>query len=105
MTFSGKTPFIIGICGGSGAGKTTLLRRLSDIFGEVRPSIFSMDNYYFPKNKINKLVNFDAMYYCASEMNILQEVRDSSNYQFIKANLTDKNFIDWIVIGYFFKFK
>ena len=49
MTFSGKTPFIIGICGGSGAGKTTLLRRLSDIFGEVRPSIFSMDNYYFPK--------------------------------------------------------
>ena len=63
MTDSKKTPFIIGICGGSGAGKTTLLRRLSDIFGEVRPSIFSMDNYYFPKNKqeldSNGIVNFD----------------------------------------------
>ena len=58
-----KTPFIIGICGGSGAGKTTLLRRLSDIFGEVRPSIFSMDNYYFPKSMQqldnNGIVNFD----------------------------------------------
>ena len=63
MTFSGKTPFIIGICGGSGAGKTNLLRRLSDIFGEVRPSIFSMDNYYFPKSMqqldSNGIVNFD----------------------------------------------
>ena len=63
MTFSGKTPFIIGICGGSGAGKTTLLRRLSDIFGEVKPSIFSMDNYYFPKSMqqldSNGIVNLD----------------------------------------------
>jgi len=63
MTDSKKTPFIIGICGGSGAGKTTLLRRLSDIFGEVRPSIFSMDNYYFPKSMqqldSNGIVNFD----------------------------------------------
>ena len=63
MTDSKKTPFIIGICGGSGAGKTTLLRRLSDIFGEVRPSIFSMDNYYFPKFMQqldnNGIVNFD----------------------------------------------
>ena len=62
MTDSKKTPFIIGICGGSGAGKTTLLRRLSDIFGEVRPSIFSMDNYYFPKSMQqldnNGIVNF-----------------------------------------------
>ena len=63
MADSKKTPFIIGICGGSGAGKTTLLRRLSDIFGEVRPSIFSMDNYYFPKSMqqldSNGIVNFD----------------------------------------------
>ena len=63
MADSKKTPFIIGICGGSGAGKTTLLRRLSDIFGEVRPSIFSMDNYYFPKSMQqldnNVIVNFD----------------------------------------------
>ncbi len=44
-----------------------------------------------------KITNLDAMYYCASETNIDQIIRDSSSYQFIKANLTDKNFIDWIV--------
>ena len=63
MTDSRKTPFIIGICGGSGAGKTTLLRRLEDIFDGISPSIFSMDNYYFSKSKQeldnNGVVNFD----------------------------------------------
>ncbi len=39
---------IIGICGGSGSGKTTLLKRLSDKYSELKPSIFSMDNYYLP---------------------------------------------------------
>lgn len=44
-----------------------------------------------------KITNLDAMYYCASEANIDETIRNSSSYQFIKANLTDKNFIDWIV--------
>ena len=52
---------------------------------------------HIQKTNKYKIINIDAMYYCASELNILQEVRDSLNYQFIKANLTDKNFIDWIV--------
>ncbi len=39
---------IIGICGGSGSGKTTLLRRLSEVFKDVKPAIFTMDNYYRP---------------------------------------------------------
>lgn len=39
---------IIGICGGSGSGKTTLLNHLSKEFGEFKPTIFSMDNYYKP---------------------------------------------------------
>ncbi|MBL4861839.1 MAG: hypothetical protein JKY09_02325 [Crocinitomicaceae bacterium] len=39
---------IIGICGGSGSGKTTLLRRLYNEFSHLNPSIFSMDNYYYP---------------------------------------------------------
>ena len=29
-------------------------------------------NYYFPKGKINRLVNFDAMYYCANEENVFE---------------------------------
>jgi uridine kinase len=58
-----KNPFVIGICGGSGSGKTTLLKRLSETFDGINPSVFSMDNYYFPieiqqKDK-NGIVNFD----------------------------------------------
>lgn len=39
---------IIGICGGSGSGKTTLLKRLAQHFHGLKPSVFSMDNYYRP---------------------------------------------------------
>lgn len=42
---------IIGICGGSGSGKTTLLRRISEEFKHLKPSIFTMDNYYYPIEK------------------------------------------------------
>jgi uridine kinase len=54
---------IIGICGGSGSGKTTLLKRLATHFAEVRPTVFSMDNYYLPIEQQlvdkNGEVNFD----------------------------------------------
>lgn len=51
---------IIGICGGSGSGKTTLLNRLSREFAHLNPSIFSMDNYYYP---IEKQFKDDHGYY------------------------------------------
>jgi len=54
---------IIGICGGSGSGKTTLLNRLCNELKNLRPSVFSMDNYYLPidKQSIDSKgeVNFD----------------------------------------------
>lgn len=54
---------IIGICGGSGSGKTTLLKRLAHTFETLQPSVFSMDNYYFPIDKQvrdhNGEINFD----------------------------------------------
>lgn len=54
---------IIGICGGSGSGKTTLLRRISEQFGKLNPTVFSMDNYYRPINEQlvdeHGKVNFD----------------------------------------------
>lgn len=54
---------IIGICGGSGSGKTTLLKRLYAKYHEVKPSVFSMDNYYLPIDKQlideNEYYNFD----------------------------------------------
>lgn len=54
---------IIGICGGSGSGKTTLLRRLAAHFEHLKPTVFSMDNYYLPieEQKVdeNGQINFD----------------------------------------------
>ncbi len=54
---------IIGICGGSGSGKTTLLKRLCRQFEHLRPSVFSMDNYYHPIDRQlldeNGYYNFD----------------------------------------------
>jgi uridine kinase len=54
---------IIGICGGSGSGKTTLLRRISTKYAHLNPTIFSLDNYYFPIEKQlkdkNGEINFD----------------------------------------------
>lgn len=56
-------PFVIGICGGSGSGKTTLLRKLKNVLGEERVSVFTMDNYYLPKEQQakdkNSVINFD----------------------------------------------
>ncbi len=54
---------VIGICGGSASGKTTLLNRLHNELKFLRPSIFSMDNYYFPieqqQKDTNGKINFD----------------------------------------------
>jgi uridine kinase len=54
---------IIGICGGSGSGKTTLLNRLAEKFQALKPSVFSLDNYYKPIEEQyideNGKVNFD----------------------------------------------
>ena len=44
-------------------------------------------NYYFRQNKDVTIVNLDAMYYCASETNVAEEVRNSSRYHLVKGNL------------------
>ena len=46
-------------------------------------------NYYFPKEKVNKCVNLDAMYYCANETNVTSKIRNNPNYVFISGNLCD----------------
>ena len=50
-------------------------------------------NYYFPKEKFDKLVNFDAMYYCANENNVEESIRNSEKYKLIKGNLQDFDLI------------
>ena len=50
-------------------------------------------NHYFPKNKVNRLVNLDAMYYCASIDNVDHNVRSSNKYVFIKGNVCDAELV------------
>jgi len=47
-------------------------------------------NYYFPKEKINKLVNLDAMYYCANQHNVEETIRKSNKYILVEGNLCDE---------------
>ena len=53
-------------------------------------------NEIFSSSKY-KIVNFDAMYYCANEKNILPEIRNSPDYCFIKGNLCDYAFLKYVV--------
>ena len=57
----------------------------------------------FLKNRSDvKIVNFDALYYCGNENNVCEEIRNSSNYRFIKGNLQDYHSIETVVKEYQF---
>ena len=52
-------------------------------------------NIFFPKMGINdKLINFDAMYYCANENNVKEEIRESERYIFVKGNLCNNELVE-----------
>lgn len=53
-------------------------------------------NYIFDTKKY-KIINFDAMYYCANELNVREDIRNSDNYSLIKGNLCDFNFIKYVI--------
>jgi dTDP-glucose 4,6-dehydratase len=57
-------------------------------------------NHYFPQNRINMLVNYDIMYYCANENNISDKIRNNPKYKFIKGNLTDFNLVSYVLQEY-----
>ncbi len=46
------------------------------------------------------IYNIDALYYCASENNINENVRKSQNYKFIKGNITSFDLITHILNSY-----
>lgn len=54
-------------------------------------------NYYFHKGRFQKIVNLDAMYYCASESNIYDNIKNDKNYILIKGNLCDSQLMDKIL--------
>lgn len=55
-------------------------------------------NYYFPQQKINKLVNLDAMYYCANKNNVNEAIRKNKNYILIEGNLCNEILIKQILV-------
>ena len=54
-------------------------------------------NYYFHKNPECILWNIDAMYYCASENNVIPEIRNSPRYHFIKGNVQSEDLVSHIL--------
>jgi dTDP-glucose 4,6-dehydratase/UDP-glucose 4,6-dehydratase len=57
-------------------------------------------NYYFNNNSFQKIVNLDAMYYCANEKNVAENIRKNPKYVFIKGNLNNTSLIDKILKTY-----
>ena len=53
-------------------------------------------NYTNPE-RINRLVNIDALYYCADEKNVNQFVRESNKYFFVKGNLCSSDLVSHIL--------
>lgn len=50
-------------------------------------------NYMFDKLPDVSIINIDAMYYCASEDNIRDDIRNSDRYLFIKGNTCDYSLV------------
>jgi len=49
-------------------------------------------NYIFDKNKYS-IVNFDAMYYCANENNLHENIRTHHDYVLVKGNLCSEDLV------------
>ena len=57
-------------------------------------------NYIFNKYDDYNIINIDAMYYCASENNINEEIRNSERYKLIKGNLCSYDLVYHVVTDY-----
>jgi len=56
-------------------------------------------NYYFSKVD-TVIVNIDAMYYCAREMNVSETIRQSERYKFVNGNICSADLIRHILKQY-----
>ena len=57
-------------------------------------------NYYFHKNPDVTIINLDAMYYCADENNVSEEIRNSERYKLIKGNLCSFDLLNHILSNF-----
>ena len=49
-------------------------------------------------SKKYNIINIDALYYCADEKNITEQIRNSNNYTFIKGNINDVELVKHILL-------
>ena len=56
-------------------------------------------NFIFDRSEYN-IINFDAMYYCASETNIRLDIRESSRYTLVKGNLCSFDLVRHVLDSY-----
>jgi dTDP-glucose 4,6-dehydratase len=56
-------------------------------------------NYIFASDKY-KIINFDAMYYCADEKNVIGDIRNNPNYTLVKGNLCSEDLINHVLKSY-----
>ena len=53
-------------------------------------------NLFFRRYDKVKIINFDAMYYCADENNVNREIRNSDRYKLVKGNLCSYDLVKHI---------
>uniref|UniRef100_A0A6C0B0P7 NAD(P)-binding domain-containing protein n=1 Tax=viral metagenome TaxID=1070528 RepID=A0A6C0B0P7_9ZZZZ len=54
-------------------------------------------NYFSQTEIIKKLINFDALYYCASHENISEDVKKDKRYYFVKGNLFSSDLVNHVL--------
>ena len=57
-------------------------------------------NHILKKYSHLRIINIDAMYYCARKENIEESIRNSSQYIFIEGNITSKELISHLLYSY-----
>jgi dTDP-glucose 4,6-dehydratase len=58
-----------------------------------------INRIYAKYNNIN-IVNIDAMYYCADENNVNEEIRKSENYKLVKGNICSSDLVSHVLSFY-----
>ena len=57
-------------------------------------------NYFYNKHPTVNIINLDAMYYCASESNINDDIIKSDRYHLVKGNLCSFDLLNHILENY-----
>jgi dTDP-glucose 4,6-dehydratase/UDP-glucose 4,6-dehydratase len=57
-------------------------------------------NYYYNMHKDVVIINLDAMYYCANEKNVNEDIRNSDRYHLVKGNLCSIDLLNHILENY-----